>query len=197
LLAIKYQSRFSIGKILLIFGVFIILSGGAYITLLFMSPSIAHRFFIQPVVVGTLPKPKDGDNRLVIPALGVNISYGTGSSMLVQNAQWRESKLSNPEDGGTMLLAAHKFSLQTTPQQTITKSPLYALDTLRNGDKLIIDYRGVRYAYEVTNVRTGKIGDAPLPTNTSDDHLVVYTYDSENDTTRTVVIAKPLGKVAL
>lgn len=179
------------------FGVLVLLSAGLYVTLLFMSPVIAHRFFIQPVVVGTLAKPKVDDNRLVIPKLSVNISYATGSSALIQNAQWRESNLGNPEEGGTMILAAHKLSLQVTPQQTVIRSPFYALDTLSKGDKLVVDYQGVRYGYEVTDVRSGKISDVTIPTDTSDDHLVLYTYDSENDTSRTVVISKPLGKVAL
>jgi sortase A len=178
-------------------GVLAVVAVALYITLLFASPTIAHRFFIQPITVSSLPKPRDGNNRLVIPKLGINISYATSSSNLTQNAQWRESKLGNPEDGGTMILIAHKFSVQTTPQQTVIRSPFYALDTLRSGDKLIVDYQGIRYAYAITDVHTGELSEATIPTDTSDDRLVVYTYDSENDTTRTVVIAKPLGKVAL
>lgn len=178
-------------------GGLVVLCAGLYVTLLFMSPAIAHRFFVQPLTVGALPTPKADDNRLVIPKLGVDIPYATGSSSLVQHAQWRESDRGNPEDGGVMILAARKLSLQITPQQTVARSPFYGLDTLRSGDKLVVDYQGIRYGYEVTDVHSGKLSDTPIPTDTSDDNLVLTTYDAENDTTRTVVIAKPLGKVAL
>lgn len=197
MLAIRYKSSFSVKKFIFIVVIIAILSAGAYVAMLFFSPAIAHRFYIKPIAVSSLAAPTHDDNRLIIPALGIDISYTTGTASLEQNAQWSNSTQGNPEDGGTMLLAAHRLSVQTTPQQTVVHSPFYSLDTLTKGDKLIVNYKGTRYGYEISSVRSGKVSDTQIPTESSPTQLVLYTFDSENDATRVVVCAKPLGKVAI
>lgn len=173
------------------------LGAGLYIASIFVSPAVAHAFFIKPIAVSSLSKPQAGDDRLIIPKLGVDIGYTAGASALTEGAQWHEPRQGNPSDGGAMILAAHRLHVQPTPQHTVARSPFYALYTLRGGDKLIIDYQGVRYGYEVTRVRTGAATEVPVPTDHTDRQLVLYTYDSDHDTQRTVVFARPLGKVAL
>lgn len=182
---------------LVVFAVLIALATSLYVTSLFISPALAQRFFTKPITVSSLPAPKESDDRLVIPKLGINVAYSSDISMLTENAQWRDIHLGNPEDGGTMILAAHRLNVQSTPQQTVVHSPFYSLNGLTSGDKLIVDYHGTRYAYEVTHVNTDTIDNAPIPTDRSDSRLVLSTYDSADDTTRTVVTAKSLGKVAL
>ena len=174
------------------------IAAGAYAVILFFSPTLAHAFFVKPIPVSSLAKPSPSTNQLVIPKLGINLNYGTSASMLTQQAQWRAAELGNPKDGGIMRLAAHRLSIQSTPQQTVAHSPFYALDTLQNGDKVVVDYEGVRYGYEVTEVKLGALSDTPLPEKSEDASLLVlYTYDSEDDASRTVVSAKSLGKVAV
>ena len=197
MLAIRYQSSFSFKKMLLVIIIVALVAAGLYGASLFFSPAIAHAFFVDPINVKALPTPKDGNNRLVVPKLGINISYATPASALTQDAQWRESSLGNPADGGTMILVAHRLSIQPTPEGTISHSPFYALDTMSNNDKIIIDYNGVRYGYQITSVHSGGVSDTSIPTDSADAHLVLYTYDAENDAQRTVIIARPLGKVAL
>lgn len=182
---------------MIVFAVLAALGVSLYITSLFISPALAQRFFIKPITVSSLPSPNKDNDRLVIPKLGIDIAYSSSASMVKEHAQWRDTDLGNPEDGGTMILMAHRLDLQSTPQQTVIHSPFYSLSTLTNGDKLIVDYQGTRYAYEVTRVHTDTISNTPIPTDESDSRLVLSTYDSDDDTTRTVVIAKPLGKVAL
>jgi sortase (surface protein transpeptidase) len=71
------------------------------------------------------------------------------------------------------------------------------LDSLAKGDKLVVDYAGVRYGYEVTGMKSGAVSEVTLPTDDDESRLILYTYGSDSDTSRTVVSAKPLGKVAL
>lgn len=197
LLAIHYRSSFPVKRAVVTLVVLALCIAGLYAAFIFFSPAIAQRFFIKPISVSSLPAPKEDDDRLVIPQLGVNIAYGPEASMLPRSAQWRETNLGNPQDGGTMILVARRLSVQSTPQQTVTYSPFYALDTLDSGDRLVLDYQGIRYGYEVTRVHTGAIGETSVPRDSTDTQLVLFTYDSEDDTSRTIVIAKPLGKVEL
>ncbi|MEO5949346.1 MAG: sortase [Candidatus Saccharimonas sp.] len=197
MLAIRYQSSFSVKKMLLVMIIVACITAGLYVSSLFLSPAIAHRFLLDPISVSALPKPAVSDDRIIIPKLGINLNYSTSVASLISGAQWREQNLGNPADGGTMILIAHRLNIQSTPELTVTRSPFYALDTMAINDRLIVDYKGIRYGYEITSVHTGAVGDTSVPLDSSDDHLVLYTYDSDHDTRRTVVIAKPLGKVAL
>lgn len=197
LLVIHYQSPFTAKKIALIVLFVTIVAGGLYVASLFAAPAIAYRFFTQPISINNLSAPQVDNDRLVIPRLGVDIPYSTGSAVLEKGAQWRDSNLGNPEDGGVMLLAAHRFSLQTTPQQTNAQSFFYSLEKMQKDDTFVIDYHGTRYAYKITGVTSGQIADTPLPSESSEPLLVLYTYDSDQDATRTIVTATPLGKVAL
>jgi len=196
LLAIRYQSPFSGKKMLVIIVVTVAIVAGLYVASLFLSPAVAHSFFLNPISVSALPKPITDDDRLVIPKLGINLSYTTSASSLVKDIQWRESSLGNPADGGTTILVAHRLSIQPTPERTVAQSPFYALNTMAVDDKIIVDYKGIRYGYQITHVNTGAVSDTPIPTD-SEPRLILYTYDSDSDAERTVVIAKPLGKVAL
>lgn len=197
MLAIQYKSSFSVRKLVLITVIIAAVCAGIYIAALFLSPAIAQRFYIKPITVSTLDKPTASSSRLIVPKLGVNVTYAANPGSLEQNAQWRNSTQGNPEDGGTMLLAAHRLSVQSTPQQTVLHSPFYSLGTLAKGDKIIIDYKGTRYGYEVTSAHSGAVSDTPIPTDFSSTQLVLYTFDSDDDATRVVVYAKPLGKVAV
>lgn len=182
---------------LFIMAIVIVLGLGLYIASLFNSPAIAHAFFSKPIHVRSLSAPQEGYNRLVIPKLGIDIPYSEDAASLVRHAQWRHADRGNPVDGGSMILTAHRLSVQPTPQQTIEHSPFYTLANLSKGDKLILDYNGVRYGYEVATVKSGAISSTPLTTSGTVPSLVLYTFDTDDDATRTVVTAHPLGKVAL
>lgn len=197
MLTIPHTASTPIWKILLWAGVLLLVAGGSYVASLWISPAIAHAFFIKPVAVNSLEAPVAERNRLVIPSLGIDIPYATGTSSLDSGAQWRQPERGNPSEGGTMLLMAHRLSVQNTPTQTIARSPFYSLSTLSREAKLVIDYDGIRYGYQVISVTTGATADTLLPTDTDQPRLVLYTYDSDHDTRRTVVVATPLGKVAL
>lgn len=148
---------------------------------------------------GTLsPAPQATDNRVIIPKIGVNIPYDKGAASLDRGAEWRYPERGNPEKGGNFIIAAHRFSIQPTPQGTIEKSPFYHIDKLAVGDKIVIDYIGTRYGYEIEKIFTVKPTQVEIEAPSTDAKLTLYTCELDgSDAGRVVVVAKPLGKVAL
>lgn len=173
------------------------LAGGVYILALVAAPVAAPLLVTKPIDVKTLPEPKETVDRIVIPKIGVNIAYATGAASLDRGAEWRSPTSGNPLDGGNFVIAAHRFSIQPTPQGTIEKSPFYHIDKLQVGDKVVIDYKGKRYGYEVTKEFTVKPSQIEIEARTNDPTLTLYSCGldgAEGD--RFVVQAKRLGEVA-
>ena len=152
----------------------------------------------KPIDVASLPAPQKSDNRIVIPKIGVDIAYGTGAAALDRGAEWRAPTSGNPQDGGNFVIAAHRFSIQPTPKSTVEKSPFYHIDQLTNGDKIVIDYEGKRYGYEVEKEFTVKPTQIEIEARTNDPLLTLYSCGlSGADGERYVVQAKRLGEVAV
>ena len=183
----------------LLFGViFIFLVSGLYILSLMLSPSIAPLVVQKPIVVTELPTPIASDNRIVIPKLGVNIHYAPGEASLDRGAQWRYPERGNPELGGNFIIAAHRFSIQPTPMGTIEKSQFYNLDKLTVGDKIIVDYKGTRSAYDMNKKFDVNASDVSVENNSDNPMLTLYSCElGGSDAGRIVVTALPMGKVAL
>lgn len=127
-------------------------AAGVYLLALVAAPSVAPFIAMKPIEVAALPKPRTTDNRIIIPKIGVNIPYGSGAAALDRGAEWRYPNNGSPASGGNFVIAAHRFSIQPTPQSTIEKSPFYHIDKLSVGDKIIVDYNGERYGYEINNI---------------------------------------------
>lgn len=197
MLSIQQTHEFSVKKLTISIAVTLAILIGLYVVSLFLSPAVAHALFINPIDVKSLAAPSPDTNRLVLPKIGIDIQYSSRVGALSNGAQWRQPDLGNPVDGGNMVITARRFDLRSTPQSTIAESPFYTLNELRPGDKIIVDYDGIRYGYEVTDVRNGTMNGSNIFTSSRDPILTLYTYDAENDETRVVVVAKALGKVAL
>ena len=175
----------------------LLLGSGLYVLSLVSAP-IAAPLVMKPIDVSTLPGPDKTGNRVIIPKIGVNIAYDKGAVALDRGAEWRAPANGNPADGGNFVIAAHRFSIQPTPQSTIEKSPFYHIDNLANGDKIVIDYSGKRYGYEVDKKFTVKPTQIEIEARTNDPILTLYSCGldgAEGD--RLVIQAKRLGEVAL
>lgn len=176
----------------------LVLIGGAYMLTLVMAPTIAPITSMKPINVSTLPAPTKADNRIVIPKIGVNITYSEGQTALDHGAEWRYPERGNPETGGNFIIAAHRFSIQPTPQSTIEKSPFYNLSKMVTGDKIVVDYNGTRYGYEITDVTTTPPSQAAIEAASTESKLTIYNSELDRSSTgNTVLVAKSLGKVAL
>ncbi len=198
MLKIKKRRSIGIPRIALLGTALLLLSGGLYLLLLVASPSLAPLITMKPIEVRSLPAPQATDNRVIIPKIGVNIPYDKGAASLDRGAEWRYPERGNPEKGGNFIIAAHRFSIQPTPQGTIEKSPFYHIDKLVVGDKVVIDYTGTRYGYEIEKIFTVKPTQVEIEAPSTDAKLTLYTCELDgSDAGRVVVVAKPLGKVAL
>ena len=176
----------------------LLLGGGLYTLSIYLSPAVAGVFFAKPIVVSSLPAPRASQNRIVIPKIGVNIEYGKGETALNSGAQWRWPERGNPETGGNFIIAAHRLSIQPTPLGTIEKSPFYNISDVAVRDKIIVDYDGVRYGYEVEKIASVKPNDTSIEAPSSTAKLTLYSCELAGSlANRVVLTATPLGKVAL
>ena len=67
-----------------------LLVGGLYVLSLVTAPAIIAPVLLQPpIAVTDLPDPSITEDRIVIPKLGVNITYAPGEAALKRGAQWR------------------------------------------------------------------------------------------------------------
>lgn len=172
--------------------------GGLYLLLLLLSPIVAPYTYMKPIDIAKLPAPTVQDNRIIIPKIGVNIAYGEGAAALDRGAEWRAPSSGNPQDGGNFVIAAHRFSIQPTPRSTIEKSPFYHVDSLVIGDKVIIDYNGKRYGYEITKRFDVKSTDVNIEQRTDDPTLTLYSCElGGSEAGRIVYQGKQLGEIDL
>ena len=171
---------------------------GLYILSLVFAPAIAQIVSHKSIDVKKLPAPTAKDNRIVIPKIGVNIHYASGTAALNAGAEWRYPERGNPENGGNFIIAAHRLTSQPTPWATVEKSPFYNIDKLAIGDKIIIDYSGARYGYNISKIFNVTPNQVEIEAPSETPELTLYSCDITGSATgRVVIVAEPMGKVAL
>lgn len=199
MLSISKKRGSAIRRTLLISTACLLLTSGIYVLILVASPAVVPIITRKPINVKELPAPTTLDNRIVIPKIGVNIAYGSdGIASLDRGAWWRYPERGNPEKGGNFIIAAHRFSIQPTPQGTVEKSPFYSIDKIAVGDKIIVDYDGKRYGYEVSQTFDVKPNQIEIEAPSTEAKLTLYSCElGGSDSGRIVVVAKLLGEVAI
>lgn len=196
MLAIQKSSRRISRAVVGILALVLFASGG-YILTLVLAPVAGPLTIMKPIEVKSLPQPTKA-NRIVVPKIGVDIAYDKGVAALDRGAEWRQPDRGNPESGGNFIIAAHRFSIQPTPQETIRKSPFYNIDKLTLGDKIIVDYSGKRYGYEIESIKTVKPTQTEIEARSETAKLTLYSCElGGQEAGRVVLVAKPLGLVAL
>lgn len=138
-------------------------------------------------------RPSAGQNRLYIPKLNADIAIvaeDSGESADTA-AQERSIVSGSPSEGGNYVLAANRFSLGLTPMDTKAKSPFYHLGKLSSGDDIYLDYKGVRYAYKVDEIKTAE-NITQYEERTDEPRLTLYMNEAAG---RQVVTAKQTGKI--
>lgn len=186
------------GFILTLFALVLVLGGG-YILLLVLTPNIPFISSYGPLEVKAIPKPKAGENRIIIPQIGVNIPYGTnGKASLDRGAWWRYPERGDPLKGGNFIIAAHRFSIQLTPHQTAVKSPFYHLDKLKVGDPIIVDFEGKRYGYKISKTYTVKPNQVEIEAPSEKPKMTLYSCElGGSEAGRTVFDAEPMGEITV
>lgn len=176
---------------------------GGYIVLNTISPAIDSMGGPVDATAKRLvsERPTVGDDRLYIPKINVDVLVndinGDEAAALEKGAIHRAPDNGNPSDGGNFVLAAHRFQLGLTPDQTRKKSPFYHIDQLQPGDQLYVDYQGTRYAYEVTEKKQVPPDATEIEQRTGNDQLTLYSCTLAGpEVGREVVFAKPIGTIA-
>ncbi|HEX6416602.1 MAG TPA: sortase [Candidatus Saccharimonadales bacterium] len=197
MLHIRRDNRFPVKSAVITIIALALLAAGGYILLLAMTPKLSIFYPSQPMDVSALEAPKPTDNRIIIPSINVNIPYGDdGEAALDRGAWWRHPDRGNPEKGGNFIIAAHRFSIQPTPQATVEKSPFYHLDKVKEGDPIIVDFNGKRYGYKVSKQYTVAPNQTEIEAESEEPKLTLYSCELGGaDAGRVVFEAKPVGEV--
>lgn len=199
MLHIKHERHFPVKSAIFIIVALALVVAGGYVLLLAMTPKLPIFYPSEPMDVGALEAPKPSENRIIIPPINVNIPYGKdGQAALDRGAWWRYPERGNPETGGNFIIAAHRFSIQSTPQATVEKSPFYHLDKLKTGDPIIIDYGGKRYGYKITKQYNVKPTQTEIEAESDTPKLTLYSCELGGAKAGRVVFeATPMGEVTV
>lgn len=175
-----------------------LLAGGLYLLALVTAPVYYANFLLKPIDISSLSEPKQSDNRVVIPKIGVNIPYGSnGKASLDSGAEWRYPERGNPEKGGNFIIAAHRLTIKPTPQETVIKSPFYNIDKMAVGDQIVVDYSGKRYGYKIDRIFNVSPKDTYIEAPSEEARMTLYTCElSGSETGRVVIYAKPSGEIS-
>lgn len=181
---------------------FIVL-GGVYLLLNMLSPVLPEVGVDTQAVAKKLTtvQPTIGEDRVYLPQINVDVpvnEIGTSETVaLEKGAVHRSPSSGNPKEGGNFVLAAHRFNLGLTINQTRARSPFYHIDKLAVGDRVYVDYEGLRYAYEITEKKMVAETAVEIEQKTSDNRLTLYSCELAGPKAgREVLVAKRLGTVA-
>lgn len=182
---------------------FVALLGGGYLLAITFSPAVD---LLGPAPDTTARKlqaeqPVLSQNRIYVPKVNIDVSIndinGNETLALEKGAIQRAAENGNPLDGGNYVVAAHRFQLGWNPSQTRKKSPFYQIDKLNTGDQIYVDYRGVRYAYEVIEKKKVPENALAIENRTKTPQLTMYSCELAGPQAgREVVVARPVGTVA-
>ena len=190
------------GSALLLLVPLVGLLGGGYLLATTLSPALPGDLTGQVSAVSKIVSQRQPDiksDRLYVPKIGVDVAIvkGVTDRTLAGGAWHRVPENGDPLSGGNFVLAAHRFHLGYTPQQTRAQSPFYHIDALDNGDQVYVDYNGVRYAYEVTKRYSVAETDVQIEAPSREAKLTLYSCDLRGPAAgREVVEAKPVGTIA-
>jgi len=179
----------------LLFLAFVGLISGVYLLVLVMTPNVPVFFPIEEIDIKKLDAPKE--DRVYIPKIGVNVPLATGGPEALDKGSWhRFPERGDPVKGGNFIVSAHRFSIGLTPGQTRQKSPFYHIDKLEVGDQIIVDFKGKRYGYQITEHSEVKPTQTEIEAESDEPKMTLYTCTLKGESDgREVFIAKPLGEV--
>jgi sortase A len=140
---------------------------------------------------GELP-PKQGENLLFIPKIGVRSIIQEGNSVnVLEKGVWHRPKSSNPELGSNTVFVAHRFLYTSGP------NTFYHLDKLAAGDRFSVWWNGRRYEYEVESSGTVPANAVEIENPSDDNRITLWTCTPLFTATNRLVVVAKLSKKAL
>lgn len=175
---------------------------GGYLLINTLTPASSPMFVAADQTAKKLvsTQPTIQENRLYVPKVNIDVAIvpieGDENAALEKGAIHRAPTSGNPKDGGNFVVAAHRFNLGLTPNQTRAKSPFYSINKLSTGDEIYIDYSGVRYAYKIVERKMVKPEAVEIEDRTDKPRLTLYSCELAGPKAgREVVIAEPQGTI--
>jgi sortase A len=172
------------------------LSAAVYVLLVALAPVYTPTHQPQAIVQKLQEAPKNKENRLYIPAIGVDVAIveGDTEAVLEKGAWHRRPENGNPEKGGNFVLSAHRFQMGITPQQTSAKSPFYHIDKLKEDDEIFVDYTNRRYIYKITRKYKVDRFAVAIENPSAEAKMTLYSCDIRGEYAgREVIEAKPIS----
>ena len=172
------------------------LVGGIYILLVALAPVYIPSTQPQAIEQKLEKTPEIKENRLYIPAIGVDVAIAEGDTeaVLEKGAWHRRPENGNPEKGGNFVLSAHRFQMGITPQHTNEKSPFYHIDKLKEGDDIHVDYNGKRFSYKITRKYQVDRYAITIENPSAEAKMTLYSCDLRGEQAgREVIEAKPIN----
>ncbi len=124
----------------------------------------------QLPVIGSRPVPTE--NRLLIPSIGIDMQIfdGPTEKTLDRGGIWHLPNTSNPAGGGNTVLSGHRW--QYLPP---SNSTLYLLDKVRDGEPVIVYWRGKEYDYRISGREVVDPNRVEILDNTAAPRLTIFT----------------------
>lgn len=120
-------------------------------------------------------KPEQSDsNHIFIPALNTTLIYQTGDKNVLNNGGWHRFPERGGPGQGNFIVAAHRFQTGSSRAGTIKKSPLYHMDKLSSGDKLVVWSSGQQFVYEVIDNFSVEPDDLTIETPSREPIMTLY-----------------------
>lgn len=95
----------------------------------------------------------NGENRLIIPDIGVDVGIFEGNESALEQGIWhRYPERGNPVKGGNFILSGHRFNIGFSSDGIQRASPLFNIDRVAVGDTIEIVWQKERFTYEVSEV---------------------------------------------
>ena len=112
--------------------------------------------------------PIPAENRLFIPALGLDEKIYDGGLEQLKNGVLRRGHTSTPDEGSNTVLVGHRFAYGT-------RGVFYHLDKVKTGDMLTLHWEGKRYDYKVSEISVVAPAQVEVEDPTENEVLTVYT----------------------
>lgn len=196
MLAINKQRKSPFKKVVLSCFVFSLFLVGGYALTLQFAPALPTLY--SQITPAALAATKPESDRLIVPTFGIDISYSADKTTALQSGAWQKSNpVNTPESNGRVVLGAERLSVQPSITETVKKSPFYNIDRLNISDKIILDFGGKRYGYEITSVKKDAATISDLADSNSSNDLVLFGCDQDGKPTGGLVVAKSVGQVTV
>ena len=127
----------------------------------------------QPTIIAETENAKAtrSGNYLLIPSAVIDSPILEGiNEYTVNNGPWRRPYTSTPDKGSNTVIVGHRFTYSPS-----VKDSFYNLDKVDIGDDIVVYWRGARYHYVVSEVKTVEPTAVEIEAPTTDSRLTLYT----------------------